>query len=189
MSSSFMNESFDSSTSTGSDNEHEEFNTCCQHKQVNLIEIISTILNIIIEDTHANNEYSSIISKQSHSVFSMKMKPSISVIDFIKRLVNYSNVENSTLIMAVIYLDKILSKKLFLTEYNVHLLFSVCLLEAIKMNEDKIYLNSVYAKIFGISLRKLNQIEYEFLGIMKFNLHIDEKEFETINTQLLNYEY
>ena len=91
--------------------------------------------------------------------------------------------------MAVIYLDKILSKKVYLTEYNVHLLFSICLLEAIKMNEDNIYLNSVYAKIFGISLRKLNQIEYEFLRIMKFDLHVSEKEFETIHTQLLNYDY
>lgn len=183
-----MNESYDSSTSIGSDNEQEEFKTS-QQKQINLSEIISTILNILIEDTHTNNEYSSIISKQSHSVFSMKAKPSISVNDFIKRLVNYSNVEYSTLISAVIYLDKILSKNLYLTEYNVHLLFSVCFLEAIKMNEDKIYSNSVYAKIFGISLRKLNQIEYEFLVIMKFNLHIDEKDFETINTQLLNYGY
>ena len=188
MSSSIMNESYDSSTSIGSDNEQEEFKTC-QQKQINLSEIISTILNILIEDTHTNNEYSSIISKQSHCVFSMKAKPSIAVSDFIKRLVNYSNVEYSTLISAVIYLDKILSKNLYLTEYNVHLLFSVCLLEAIKMNEDKIYSNSVYAKIFGISLRKLNQIEYEFLVTMKFNLHIEEKDFETINTQLLNYGY
>lgn len=48
---------------------------------------------------------------------------------------------------------------------------------AIKFNEDDYYANSFYAKVGGISLEELNQLEYDFLSRCNFSMAIKLKSF------------
>ena len=97
--------------------------------------------------------------------------------NYIKRIVKYSNCEENTLILSLIYLDKVCLKKINLSIYNIHRFIFASLLIAIKFNEDKIYKNDYYSQIAGISNNELNLIEFYFLQIIDFQTFINENVF------------
>lgn len=55
------------------------------------------------------------------------------------------------------------------------------------MNEDSIYTNDYYAQVAGISLKKLNKIEHEFLNMNKFKLFVDKDLFDKYQQYLSNF--
>lgn len=55
------------------------------------------------------------------------------------------------------------------------------------MNEDSIYTNNYYAQVAGISLKKLNKIEHEFLNMNKFKLFVDKNLFDKYQQYLSNF--
>ena len=55
------------------------------------------------------------------------------------------------------------------------------------MNEDSIYTNNYYAQVAGISLKKLNKIEHEFLNMNKFKLFVDKDLFDKYQQYLSNF--
>lgn len=61
------------------------------------------------------------------------------------------------------------------------------ILTAIKYNEDDFYSNTYYAKVGGISLQEINNLESEFLNLIKFNLWIDSEIFMKYQNYLEQY--
>ena len=179
--------SYDSSTSLSSNDEYNYDHINKPSKQSIIIEAISTTLLNIIKDTHKDPYYKSIIKKQCSSPFNSNNNINISITDLLKRVIKYGQIETSTLVTAIIYLDKIISEHLFLTEYNVFYLLIASLLLAIKINEDELYNNKTYAKIFGIPLRKLNELEFVFLKTMNYNLTVSTTEFEVFYNELIHF--
>ena len=97
-------------------------------------------------------------SKFNNSIFNLKIFeteeiPTISINKYIERIVKYTNCEENTLILSIIYLDKICLKNINLTVYNIHKFVFSSILISIKFNEDKIYKNDYYAYIAGVSLK------------------------------------
>ena len=140
-----------------------------------ICERINNILSEIISINKLISIYSNILKKQKNDIFSLKNKPNISLASFLSRIIIYSKLEYSTLCLGLIYLNKVIENNLFLTDFNVHKLLSTSILIAIKYNEDKISNNDYYAQIFGLSLNELNQLEYQFLILMDFNLYVEQK--------------
>ena len=58
---------------------------------------------------------------------------------------------------------------------------------AIKYNEDDYYANTFYAKVGGISLEEINQLEYEFLSMCNFSMTIKNKKFSKYYEYLTHY--
>ena len=58
---------------------------------------------------------------------------------------------------------------------------------AIKYNEDDYYANTFYAKVGGITLEELNQLEYDFLSLCNFSMAIKEKRFFKYEDYLSNF--
>lgn len=58
---------------------------------------------------------------------------------------------------------------------------------ASKFTSDIYYANSRYAKVGGIPLQELNQLELKFLFLIDFELHITLKDLQDYANQLLNY--
>lgn len=143
-----------------------------------LISISITLMDVI-SNYHLKDSYNHKIKVQSKQQFTSKKIPKISLGDCISRIIKYTKIDNSTLIMALIYIDRPRkNNKIFLTEFNVQrILFSVIIL-AIKYNEDKYYSNLYYAKIGGLKLKKLNKFEMKFLVGISFKLFIDSKDYE-----------
>lgn len=48
---------------------------------------------------------------------------------------------------------------------------------SIKFNEDDYYDNSFYAKVGGISLQEVNELEYAFLSMCGFTMSINENKY------------
>src|SRR5690242_13008372 len=91
-----------------------------------LINSISTILYEIIGDNIKDETIQERISKQRGLSYNAKKRPSVSLEDYLERIIKYSEMEENTLILALIYIDMICKRKgLILTELNVHrLLFT-----------------------------------------------------------------
>ena len=137
----------------------------------------------IIKD---NSCYEDFISKDK---FFLERIPSISLNDYINRLVKYTGMDISTLINAIIYIDTLCEKNNYiLSMKNIYLLLlSSCLL-SLKFNEDiKINLKN-YAQIAGISLEILQNLEYSFCLYMQFEFFVKNELYQSYSDYFSNYE-
>ncbi len=138
-----------------------------------LKEIADTLTSIISENINTKNTIKEI------SPFNHDHVPPISLFDYLYRIQKYSGIEDSTLIIGLIYIDRICSKKkIKLTKNNIHRLLFTSIIIAIKYNEDIIYSNSFYSKIGGISLAELIKLENAFLKIIDFELFVQNDLYQ-----------
>ena len=63
------------------------------------------------------------------------------------------------------------------------------MLLAIKYNEDDYYSNKYYARVGGISLCELNELEYYLLILLEFDIFIDDVVYEKYENQLNYFEH
>ena len=181
-----INIASESSTASGSS----ESRNPSQTSQSNVIvHSISMTLMQLITDNKANRHYNEKLKQQAKHIYTSRKLPEISVNDYIVRIAKYMKIEDSTLILALIYIDRISRKrKIFVNEYNVYRLFFMSVVVATKYNEDKHYSNTYYAKIGGVELEQLNQMECEFVMGINFDLFVEAKVFDKYETSLVcNY--
>ena len=119
--------------------------------------------------------------------FTNKNVPSISIKDYLFRLSKYSKVNESTIILILIYIDRICKINNFiLTYYNIHKLILVAFILAIKYNEESNYLMEYYSKIGGIPLSELNNLESEYLILFRYNLFVRTQLFDKYYNDLMS---
>ena len=154
-----------------------------------LFNAISRILNQIIHQSKKLPNYLDIIKSQEKMSFSSKKIPSISIKDYLKRIQTYTELENSTLILSLIYIDRICQLgNIVLTSHNIHRILFCAIYLALKYNEDQIYKTDYYAQIAGISVKELNLIENDFASFIEFNFFVDDKLFSKYENYLKNFE-
>ena len=146
-----------------------------------LIEAISSTLSRLVKET-GNKPLK---NKTQGAIFTCTIIPNISIYDYLKRIVKYTNVEQSTLIIALIYIDRICQNNYFINEHNIHKLLFTSILIAIKYQEDDFYKNEYYAQIAGVGVKELFRMEEEFLALISFTLYINEKVFELYKKGLI----
>ena len=136
--------------------------------------ISSNLEDLIMENLH--NIYQLYIKSD---IFFLNHIPQISIEDYIKRIMKYTQMNISSLILAIIYIDKMCEiQKYILCFNNIHrLILSSCLL-SIKFNEDISFHNDLYARISGESVENVNQLEYEFYVLLNFSLFVDYNYYE-----------
>lgn len=154
-----------------------------------LIKAISKTLTMILEENKKLINYKEIVKNQSKMPFSAKTVPSISIYDYLIRIQTYSGIEKSTMILSLIFIDRICEiAELTLTYYNIHRILFGSVLMAIKYNEDNYYDNKYYADIAGVSLKELKFIEYTFTELTDFRLFVSGEQYEKYREYLENYE-
>ena len=122
-------------------------------------------------------------------IFSSNSVPNISINDYLIRIQTYSEIEKSTLIIALILIDHTCKKSgLILNYYNIHRVLFGSILISIKYNEDTYYDNKFYSEIAGVKLKELKLIEYAFLELNDFNVFVNIKEYEQYSKYLENYQ-
>ena len=60
------------------------------------------------------------------------------------------------------------------------------ILVSIKFNEDDYYENSFYAKVGGIKLQEINNLESTFLNDLEFEIFIKPEIFENYKSHIMN---
>jgi len=154
-----------------------------------LIKAISQTLSTILENNKKMSNYKEIVKKQSKVVFSANLIPNISIKDYLIRIQTYSNIEKSTLILSLIYIDRLChNSDVKLTYYNIHRILFSAILISIKYNEDSYYDNKYYSEIAGVKLKELKLLEYTFIAMINFKLYINNEIYKKYEKYLDNFE-
>ena len=87
----------------------------------------------------------------------------------------------------LIYIDRLCELNNFIVNsYNVYKILFSSLIMAIKYNEDEFYDNKFYAKVGGLSLNEMNNLEINYLSLIDFKLYISEEVFDTYFENLVD---
>ena len=151
--------------------------------KITTIEIISDLLVNICEENKIKKCNKNYLLKS----FTNKNIPSISIKDYILRLSKHSKINESSIIIILIYIDRICNMNHFiLTYYNIHKMTLATFILVIKYNEDCYYSMNYYSKIGGITLSELNNLESEYLILIGYNLFIHAKLYDKYYDDLIS---
>ena len=140
--------------------------------------IFAKILLHILSENKKSKDYLKKINSNQDGHFTFKMKPGISLLDYLRRILKYLKIEYSTLIIAMIYIDRICKEKVFLNEYNIHRIMLISIYIAYTYNEDCTYDNKYLALVSGLSKTEMVTLEEDFLDLIDFKLFVTEEIFE-----------
>ena len=144
-----------------------------------LIKAISQTLVSILENNKKKPNYKEIVKKQSKMVFSANLIPSISIEDYLLRIQTYANIEKSTLIISLIFIDKLChTADVTLTHYNIHRILFTAVLISIKYNEDSFFDNQYYSEIAGVKIKELKLLEYTFISMVDFKFYVSNEIYQ-----------
>jgi hypothetical protein len=136
-----------------------------------MLSAINYYLIVICQEN--SNKYS------AATIFSCKEVPSMSLGDYLYRITKYSDTSAAGLTIALIYLDKLVSRhNVLFTNFNIHRLFATAILVANKFSEDVFMNNKRFAELAGVSTRDLNDMERKFLILIDYRCYIKTSDFE-----------
>ena len=148
--------------------------------QISNIQIISELLLNICEENKQKIEKA--VNKK---IKIPKQITKNSLRNFIIRLAKYVKIHDSTMIITLIYIDRMCnSNNITITYNNVFQLVLTSLLIAIKYNEDKNFSFKYYATLGGVTASELKILEKKFLYLINYNLYVDQRSFEKYNEDI-----
>ena len=148
-------------------------------------QVISFISNYIVDILIKNKGKTKLkIDSIKDPLYSNKV-PIIKIEDYLIRLVKFSKMEISTLVLTFIYIKRFIDKEHFIIAFNnIFRLIITCSILAIKFNENRTFKNSFYAKIGGLEVEDLNNLEYNVFSRLNFNLRVLDSEFYEIISEI-----
>ena len=152
-----------------------------------IIIILSKIIGTVIEKSVKYHEVNNLKEKKETN-FCSKEIPNITITNYILRLTKKINIEPSTLILGIIYFDKICNKgNIILSFLNVYRLILISLVLAIKFNEEYFETNEFYSKIGGLSNKSFNKLEISVLKILNYKLYIKKDIYDNYINHISNF--
>jgi len=99
---------------------------------------------------------------------------------YLTRLSTYFQCSNECFVLGLVYINRILRlyPSLRICKLNVHRLVLTSLVLAMKFFDDVHYQNAYYAKVGGIQTKEMNNLEFEFLQLLNWKLHVSPLEFD-----------
>lgn len=78
-------------------------------------------------------------------------------------------------VFALILVDRVqeYNEEFYMTSRNVHRLMITAVLVATKYFDDFYFKNTFYAKLGGVTIDLINELEIEFLNLLNFNCYVD----------------
>lgn len=172
-------------SSINAKNNNENKKNSIEKNNIKFIKLLSDILSQICDENKSNEDEKLKLIKP----FIVKKIPLITLYNYIERLSKYSQVSDGTFILALIYIDRICHfYKINLNYFNIHKLFLASFIAAIKYHEDNYYSMKFYAKLGGVSLKEIINLEYEFMKLIHFNLFVSDNLYSKYENNLLNCE-
>lgn len=134
---------------------------------------IANILIDLVKYYGSKSNYLEKLKSQQKNIFTSHQVPNITLSKYLERMKKYMKLEDNSIILGLIYLDRFcLKKKIILTDYNTHRLLFISILTAVKFQEDRFFTNTFYSQVCGVKLNILNQMEYEFVLGMGFEFYV-----------------
>ncbi|QRV82647.1 cyclin [Ceratobasidium sp. AG-Ba] len=119
--------------------------------------------------------------------FHSRTPPAISIQEYLKRIVRYTNVEKSCLLITLHYIDQICARlpHFTISSLTVHRFVISSIAVSSKALCDAFCTNSHYARVGGIKLVELNVLEREFLEKMDWRLTCTREMLQEYYTNLV----
>ena len=112
-------------------------------------------------------------------VFYLEQIPPISLEDYIQHLVKYTNMNISTLILSIIYIDLFCEKfQYFLSFNNIYRLLLISVFISLKYNEDIMVNSKTYSNIAGVSVEELKMLEYQMCVALDFDFYVKSDYYQ-----------
>ncbi|OAQ26206.1 cyclin-related 2, partial [Linnemannia elongata AG-77] len=122
------------------------------------------------------------------TLFHSRAIPNISIEAYLSRILQYAPFQNEVLLIILLYFDRIgggcKPTQLIINSFNIHRLLITSILVACKFSSDVFYPNVRYARVGGLPLSELNQLELEFLFLSQFELNTTESELQAYGNKL-----
>jgi len=128
------------------------------------IDHLALLIADMLERLMAHNDRIPLLP-ESLTRFHSRSAPGISVLEYLRRIVRFTKVEKSILLLTLHYVDQMCARTpLFtLSSLTAHRFIIASIAVASKGLCDTFCTNSLYARVGGISLTELNVLEREFL--------------------------
>eukprot|EP01113_Clastostelium_recurvatum_P033097 TRINITY_DN4339_c0_g1_i1.p1 TRINITY_DN4339_c0_g1~~TRINITY_DN4339_c0_g1_i1.p1 ORF type:complete len:425 (-),score=90.10 TRINITY_DN4339_c0_g1_i1:153-1427(-) len=143
------------------------------------------ILASVLEKIVVHNDQVPLVPNQL-TLFHSALTPSVSVTSYLNRIIRYSPSSVDSLIIAMIYIDRIVqcASQLRLCSRSIHRMLITSIMVASKFYDDGFYTNSYYAKVGGLSTSEINTLEINFLFLLRFTLSVTPDDYYTYMYQL-----
>ncbi|KAI8892258.1 cyclin-domain-containing protein [Globomyces pollinis-pini] len=146
--------------------------------------VIDLFNNLLIHNDTLNH----ITTLSNVTRFHSRSIPNISIHDYLTRIFKYVVVENSVLIILLIYVDRICEAlpNFTISSYTAHRFIIAAVTAASKSISDVYSTNAYFAKVGGISLTEINLIELEFCKSLNWRLCCSEATVQQYYLNLAN---
>lgn len=150
-----------------------------------IINFISSKFNSIMQNNKLMKKKQS--RGENEPLYSKKI-PVLSLNKYLIRIIKYTEIENNTLIVAYLYIIKLIEKENFVLGINnVYRLLLGAAVLAKKMLEDIRLNNAYYCNIGGLSVKDLNMIEYSLFTRIDFDVNIKKEDVDKVYGQIINF--
>ncbi|CAG8437691.1 8984_t:CDS:2 [Funneliformis mosseae] len=136
----------------------------------------------------------SVAATPSFTRFHARSVPSIDIHSYLSRILKYCPTTNECFLSLLVYFDRMsknaiatTGKPFSIDSFNIHRLIIAGIMVSSKFFSDVFFTNSRYAKVGGLPVAELNQLELEFLILNDFRLAITVEELQRYGDQLLKH--
>ncbi|EJD02733.1 cyclin-domain-containing protein [Fomitiporia mediterranea MF3/22] len=157
-----------------------------EHADVDhLVVLIADMLNRLIGHNDKiplspyDSELPAVLSAESHcrealTRFHSRTPPTIGVLDYLRRIVKYANVERTCLLITLHYIDQICARlpHFTISSLTCHRFIIAAVVVSSKALCDAFCTNAHYAKVGGIRVGELNLLEKELLSSLDWHLTV-----------------
>ncbi|KAF8897161.1 cyclin-domain-containing protein [Infundibulicybe gibba] len=149
-----------------------------------------------IWDSLTTASRSAVATASSTLTFHARNIPTISLEAYLLRILKYCPTTNHVFLSLLVYFDRMTKlsadatgRPFVIDSYNIHRLVIAGVTVASKFFSDVFYTNSRYAKVGGLPLTELNQLELQFLLLNDFRLVISSAETQRYAEQLIVFSH
>ena len=154
---------------------------------INVEDIINYISTYLLSIIQNNKRMKKKPSKDINEPLYSKLIPALSLEKYLIRIIKYTEVENNTLIVAYLYIIKLIKKENFILSINnIYRLLLGSVVLAKKVLEDLKYNNSYYCEIGGISLQEFNKIEFSLFVRLNYEVNPKIEEIENVYKNIID---
>mmetsp|Transcript_22048 Transcript_22048/g.47955 ORF Transcript_22048/g.47955 Transcript_22048/m.47955 type:complete len:500 (-) Transcript_22048:20-1519(-) len=148
-----------------------------------IVRVLAVVLERLVS---ANSHLSESPQEQTH--FHAQRAPAIGILQYLERIHKYASCSKECFILALIYIDRLIQRNNFLlTELNAHRVVITAVLLAAKFFDDAYYNNAYYAKVGGVLVEEMNNLECQFLFKIDFSLRVLPEVFEKYHAELISH--
>ena len=146
-----------------------------QNLKNHIITAIVTNLKDIIEENKQQGRNKNIF----RDIFYLEQIPSITLEKYIRHIVKYTQMNISTLILSVIYIDLFCERfKYVLTLNNIYRLIIIAIYISLKYNEDIFVNTKTYAAIAGVTPDDLKNMEFQMCVALDFSFFVKSDYYQ-----------